>query len=122
VRGAQALPAWNMMLLAQQPLALLLPNIGAVPALAALSRARNDEERARFSGPALLMVERAPDASPDPDAYYLLPAEGGGPGLQLLTADELPAGAEPCGRVLCCCRPPGGGTSVLSTTAEVPQL
>ena len=36
----QALPAWNMMLLAQRPLGILLPDISQVDALVAVSRAR----------------------------------------------------------------------------------
>lgn len=36
----QALPAWNMMLLAQRPLGILLPDIAQVDALVAVSRAR----------------------------------------------------------------------------------
>ncbi|KAK9839810.1 hypothetical protein WJX81_003436 [Elliptochloris bilobata] len=117
-----ALPAWNMMLLAQRPLAILLPDISQVDALVALSRARTDEERARFTGAGLLVIERAPDDAVDPDAYYAVPAAAGASGLVLVAAADLPEGAEPCGRVLFCCRPPAGGSSVLADTAEVIQL
>ena len=84
--------------------------------------AQTDEERARFSGPGLLVLELAPDDAPDPDAYYAVPAPGGAPGLALVAAAELPNGAERCGRVLFCCRPPGGASSALTDTAEILQL
>ena len=87
-----------------------------------VSWAQTDEERARFSGPGLLVLELAPDDAPDPDAYYAVPAPGGAPGVALAAAADLPNGAERCGRVLFCCRPPGGASSALTDTAEILQL
>lgn len=68
------------------------------------------------------MIERAADEMPNPDAYYVLSAADGAPGLRLVAASLLPDAPHLCGRVLFCCRPPSGGSSILTDTAEILQL
>lgn len=52
-----ALPQWRALQLARRPAALSIPDCGAVPALTSACGARSDEDRRRFSGPGLLVVD-----------------------------------------------------------------
>jgi len=52
-----ALPQWRALQLARRPVALSVADCGAVPALTSAGGARSDEDRRRFTGPALLVVD-----------------------------------------------------------------
>lgn len=114
-----ALPAWNIILLAQAPVALFVPDCSQLPEVIRAANAKTDKEIARLAGPGLLVCDCSEEKSRD-DKYYLTSSEGGP--LHLSPSNQIEQGASRIGRLLFCCRPPAMQLGASADTSALLQL
>ncbi|BDA49792.1 Rubisco accumulation factor 1, chloroplastic [Coccomyxa sp. Obi] len=114
-----ALPAWNLIRLAQRPVAITIEDCMQVPAIVAAANPRSDEAKLRLRGAGLLIVDASPKKVSD-DVYYVVENAKGG--LEIVEGSKLD-GVTPCAQVLVCCRPPSMNfSSVATETASLLQV
>lgn len=113
-----ALPVWQVLALAKEPVAIAIPDCSQVPAVIAGTRAVKEEEKKRLSGAGLLLVDRVV-TEVTPANYYLL-SDGDNEPLRLKEGITIDDNDKVVAVVLFVARPPPQPVEI--TTSDLLQI